>query len=126
MGFVYVLVGIVLLFLPGFLLTFVVYPKPRQLELWQRVVGGFGLSVLISIYLGFALARINRLSTGPFLGSFTLICIALGVAAYFRGATELFSLAGRIPPARMWMRRHEGGKGNGPSETNGVRDRTND
>lgn len=75
-----------ILFLPGFLLSLVVYPKKDQLELSSRLMVSFGLGILLQLYIGFFLARVDLLSLSPFLLSSLLLCLGLSLVAWVRGA----------------------------------------
>jgi len=81
-----------MLFVPGFTLTLVLYPKPGKIDVWERAALSLGFSVLVLIYTGviFALPQIKMLSLVPIAGTvavFSVVCILIG---YMRGAMALF------------------------------------
>jgi uncharacterized membrane protein len=81
-----------MLFVPGFTLTLVLYPKPGKIDVWERAALSIGFSVLILIYVGviFAMPQIKMLSLVPIvitLAVFSIVCALIG---YRRGASELF------------------------------------
>ncbi|MFQ6051960.1 MAG: DUF1616 domain-containing protein [Candidatus Hydrothermarchaeota archaeon] len=49
-------------FVPGYIFTFAIYPKREDIENMERVVLGFGLSIVISVYIAFLLAQTIRLT----------------------------------------------------------------
>lgn len=82
----YGLLGLIILFLPGFLLSLVVYPRKEQLEWSSRLMVSFGLGILLLLYLGFFLAKMGLLYLSPFLLSSFFLCLGLGLIAWARGA----------------------------------------
>ena len=81
-----------MLFVPGFALTLVLYPKPGKIDVWERAALGLGFSVLILIYTGviFAMPQIKMLSLVPIVGILAVFSIVCAVIGYKRGALELF------------------------------------
>jgi len=80
------------LFVPGFALTLVLYPKPGKIDVWERAALGLGFSVLILIYTGviFAMPQIKMLSLVPITGTLTVFSIVCALIGYMRGALALF------------------------------------
>jgi hypothetical protein len=83
----YILLGLFMLFGPGFLLTLVFFPKPGDLDFWQRMAVSLGLGVIVLFYVGVVLAHPERklLSLGPFTGVVLVVCGFCAVVAYLRG-----------------------------------------
>ena len=80
------------LFIPGFTLTLVLYPKPGEIDVWKRAALSLGFSVLVSVYVGVILGmpQIKMLSLVPITGTlagFSVVCVLIG---YMRGAMALF------------------------------------
>ena len=80
------------LFVPGFTLTLVLYPKPGKIDVWERAALSLGFSVLVLIYTGviFAMPQIKMLSLVPITGTlavFSIVCVLIG---YMRDAMVLF------------------------------------
>ena len=94
----YSLLGLIVLFAPGFLLTLALYPKREQLDFWQRVAASVGLSVLVLIYVGFVLAQpgLRMLRSGPFLGAVFAVCVFFALLAYLRGGFEVLATYWRV------------------------------
>lgn len=82
----YGLLGSVILLLPGFLLSLIVYPEKGQLDGPSRLMVSFGLGVLLQLYLGIFLAKLGLLFFLPFFLSTLLLCFGLGLVAWMRGA----------------------------------------
>jgi uncharacterized membrane protein len=80
------------LFVPGFTLTLVLYPKPGKIDVWERAALSLGFSVLVLIYTGviFAMPQIKMLSLVPITGTlavFSVVCVLIG---YMQDAMALF------------------------------------
>ncbi len=89
--FVYVVFGLFLLMVPGFLFTLVLYPRRESLDFWERMGVSLGLGVLVLIYLGFVLAQpgLKALTLGPFVLAVFGVCLLFSLLAYWRGGLEL-------------------------------------
>jgi outer membrane biosynthesis protein TonB len=83
----YILLGLFVIFGPGFLLSLVLFPKPGDFDFWQRVAVSFGLGVMLSIYIGAALSRpqIKALTLLPFTEGALILFGVFAVLAYLRG-----------------------------------------
>ena len=83
----YILLGLFMLFGPGFLLTLVFFPKPGNLDFWERIAVSLGLGVVALFYIGAVLARPEwkLLSLAPFTGAVLVVCGFCAVVAYLRG-----------------------------------------
>jgi len=88
---VYVLFGLFLLMVPGFLFTLVLYPRRESLDFWERMGVSLGLGVLVLIYLGFVLAQpgVKMLTLVPFILAVLGVCLLFAFIAYWRGGLEV-------------------------------------
>lgn len=89
----YILLGLFMLFVPGFLLTLVFYPKLEQLDFWERVGVSVGLGVLVLIYVGVVLAKPEwkMLTLTPFVAVVVAFsCVCAGIA-YWRGGFKVLT-----------------------------------
>ena len=87
----YILLGLFMLLVPGFLLTLVFFPKPGSLDFWGRVAVSLGLGVMVLFYIGVVLARPEwkMLRLAPFTEVVLIICGFCAVAAYLRGGMTI-------------------------------------
>jgi uncharacterized membrane protein len=87
----YVLFGLFLLMVPGFLFTLLLYPRKESLDFWQRMGVSLGLGVLVLIYLGFMLAQpsLKMLTLAPFVLAVFGVCLLFALIAYWRGGLEI-------------------------------------
>ena len=88
---VYLLFGLFLLMVPGFLFTLVLYPRRESLDFWERMGVSLGLGVLVLIYLGFVLAQpgVKMLTLAPFILAVLGVCLLFAFIAYWRGGLEV-------------------------------------
>jgi len=93
----YILLGLFMLFAPGFLLTLVFFPKPENLDFWERIAVSFGLGVMAVIYICVVLARPDwkLLSLAPFTGAVLVVCGFSAVVAYLRGGFTVVGIYAR-------------------------------
>jgi len=93
----YILLGLFMLFVPGFLLTLVFFPKPGSLDFWERAAVSLGLGVMVLFYIGVVLARPDwkLLRLEPFTGAVLVICGFFAVAAYLRKGFAVVAIYGR-------------------------------
>jgi len=87
-----ILAALFVLFVPGFTLTLVIYPKSGKISVWERAALGLGFSVLILICTGviFAMPQIRMCSLVPVTGTLTVFSIVCVLIGYKRGAMALF------------------------------------
>jgi hypothetical protein len=90
-----ILLGVVLVFVPGFLFSVVLYPKAGRLDFWSRVGLSFGLGIVVVIYLAFFVARLDALLFEPFIAATIIACAVLGILVILRGGLELISAYGK-------------------------------
>ena len=88
---VYVLLGLFILMVPGFLFTLVLYPRRESLDFWERMGVSLGLGVLVLIYLGFVLAQpgLKMLNLVPFVLALFGVCLLFAFIAFWRGGLEI-------------------------------------
>ncbi len=81
---IYILLGIVVLFLPGFLVSLLLYPDPEKLDFWERIAGSIGLSGLIDIVFVIILAHpwFHAIRFAPYV--VLAFCGLCGVLVYLR------------------------------------------
>jgi hypothetical protein len=84
----YVIVGILIVIIPGFLFSAVLYPERGSLGFWERTGASIGLGLLILIYEVAALARLKSMTLYPFLATVAGVSAVLGAAVVFRRGTE--------------------------------------
>lgn len=82
----YVLLGILVLFLPGFLLSFILFPKSGKLDVFERIGVSVGMSALIDMIIILILAQpaLKLLKTVPVLGSIFGFCAVCVVIMFFK------------------------------------------
>ncbi len=90
----YIILGLFMLFVPGFLLTLIFFPKPGRLDFWERAAVSLGLGVMVLFYIGVVLARPEwkLLSLAPFTGAVLVVCGFCAVVAYLRGGFTVVSI----------------------------------
>ena len=90
----YIILGLFMLFVPGFLLTLIFFPKPERLDFWERAAVSLGLGVMALFYIGVVLARPEwrLLSLAPFTGAVLILCGFCAVAAYLRGGFAVVAI----------------------------------
>ena len=83
----YVIMGLILLMVPGFLFSTVLYPKKESLDFWARMGVSLGLGAMLATIVGYAISLpgVSTLSLGPFVIATLIICVALGILTYLRG-----------------------------------------
>ncbi len=96
--FGYIILGCFVLFVPGFFLTLVFFPKLGQLDFWARVGASVGLGVLALIYVGMVLARPGwgMLKLTPFLAAVVALSCVCAVLAYLRGGFKVLAAYKRV------------------------------
>ncbi len=87
----YVLLGLFILMVPGFLFTLVLYPRRESLDFWERMGVSLALGVLVLIYLGFVLAQpgLKILTLVPFVLALFGVCLLFAFIAFWRGGLEI-------------------------------------
>lgn len=87
----YVILGLFLFIVPGFLFSLVLYPRKGSLDLWERMGTSLGLGALLVIYIGYTLAKpeLGMLQAAPFLGAVLALCVIFAILAYLRGGFEV-------------------------------------
>lgn len=105
----YVIAGLLLIGVPGFLFSVALYPNRKSLGFWERTGVSIGLGILVVIYEVATLAKLKSMTLEPFLAMATGVGVTLGVMAIIRkgtGAVQeyieeirigLAKIGGRIP-----------------------------
>ncbi|KXB07176.1 hypothetical protein AKJ54_00590 [candidate division MSBL1 archaeon SCGC-AAA382K21] len=85
-GIGYILIGIFSLFVPGFILSFLLFSEPESLDFWERIATSVGLSALIVMLIITILAQptFSALRFFPLIGSILVFCIASAIILFFR------------------------------------------
>lgn len=98
----YAIFGFLLFFIPGYLLSRILYPKPEDLDFWERIGVSIGLGALIIALIVVILAQpaLRALRLAPFLGGVTLFCVfCVGILIFKRkGISGLLKLFKRSKP----------------------------
>ncbi|MBC7219728.1 MAG: hypothetical protein H5T49_06340 [Hadesarchaea archaeon] len=83
----YVIIGLILVLVPGFLLSIVLYPKRENLDFWSRAGTSLGLGAMIAALVGYVISMpgLSVLSLGSFVMGTLIVCIILAIIAYLRG-----------------------------------------
>ncbi len=86
----YIILGCIVLFVPGFLLSLLFYPRRKDLDFWERVGVSFGLGVLTVIFVAVAVAQpsFKMLKAAPFFGLLFALSAVFAVVAYWRGSLK--------------------------------------
>ncbi|MGC8817008.1 MAG: hypothetical protein ACP5PX_04280 [Candidatus Hadarchaeum sp.] len=89
----YVILGLVLVMVPGFLLSVVLYPKRGDLDFWSRLGASLGLGAIIAAFVGYVVSfpGLSVLSLGSFTMATLMACIFLAILAFLRGGSDVFS-----------------------------------
>jgi len=89
----YVVLGLILLMVPGFLFSTVLYPKNKSLDFWTRMGISLGLGAMLAAFIGYSISmpEIRALSLGPFVIATVVVCILLGVLTYLRGGFSVLT-----------------------------------
>jgi len=76
----------VVLFVPGFILSFLLFPGKERLDFWERIAASVGLSALTNMLIITILAHptIKALRFTPVIGTILLFCAACGAILAFR------------------------------------------
>lgn len=83
----YIILGMILVMVPGFLFSTVLYPKNENLDFWTRMGVSLGLGSMLAAFVGFSIAMpgIRSLSLEMFTIATLVVCIVLGILTYLRG-----------------------------------------
>lgn len=82
---IYLLLGIVILFLPGFLVSFLLYSDTEKLDFWKRIAGSIGLSWLIDMVIVAILAYLSLLDIQFAPHVILAFCGVCGVLVFLKG-----------------------------------------
>jgi uncharacterized membrane protein len=83
----YVILGLILVMVPGFLLSIVLYPRRENLDSWSRAAASLGLGAMLAALVGYVVSipGLSSLSLESFTMATSLLCIVLIIMAYLRG-----------------------------------------
>jgi uncharacterized membrane protein len=86
----YVIPGLISIFVPGFLLGLLFYPGRGDLDFWERIGVSFGLGVLALVFISVILAQpgLKALTAGPFFGSVAALSAVCMIITYWRGSLK--------------------------------------
>jgi len=86
----YVIPGLISIFVPGFLLGLLFYPGRGDLDFWERIAVSFGLGVLALVFIAVILAQpgLRALTAGPFFGSVAVLSAVCVIITYWRGSLK--------------------------------------
>jgi len=89
----YVILGLILLMVPGFLFSTALYPKPENLDFWKRMGASLGLGAMLAAVIGYAIAMpgVSTLSLGPFVAAISIVSVTLAILTYVRGGFAVLS-----------------------------------
>lgn len=89
----YVILGVFLVLLPGFLLSLVLYPKRENLDFWSRLGASLGLGAMIAALVGYVISMpgLSSLSLESFALATLIVCIILAIAVFLRGGFGVLS-----------------------------------
>ncbi len=98
----YVILGAILLMVPGFLLSVVIYPKRGSLDFWKRMGLSLGLGVMLIVFEGYVIARADSFFTGTlFLATSVMTAILIVLVYLMKGIDLILSyVSGALGLAR--------------------------
>ncbi|MEM2889897.1 MAG: hypothetical protein QW358_00915 [Candidatus Hadarchaeum sp.] len=87
----YVILGVFLVMVPGFLFSIVLYPKRENLDFWSRASTSLALGAMIGALLGYVISipGLSTLSLESFTLGALIVSIILAIAAFLRGGFEV-------------------------------------
>jgi len=97
----YVIPGIISIFVPGFLLGLIFYPGRGDLDFWERIGVSIGFGVLALVFIAVILAQpgLKALKAGPFFGSVAALSAACIIFTYWRGSLKwVIALVRKLGP----------------------------
>ncbi len=89
----YVIIGLILVIVPGFLFSTVLYPKKSSLDFWARAGASLGLGAMLAAIAGYIIAMpgVSTLSLGPFVTAILVLSVIMAVLSYLRGGLGVIS-----------------------------------
>ena len=86
----YIVLGCIVILIPGFLLSLLFYPKRKDLDFWERVGVSFGFGVLTAVFVAFAVAQpdLKMLRAVPYFSSLFALSAIFAIIAYWRGSLK--------------------------------------
>ncbi len=91
----YAILGAILLFIPGFLLSLLLYPGEDRFDFWKRIGTSIALSVFVDMIIITILAQpqLRSLKFTPVVGSILAFSAACGVLIFLREKSRQTLLA---------------------------------
>lgn len=85
-GIVYIILGILVLFFPGFLLSFLLFSGKGRLDFWERIAVSVGLSAFVDMLILTILAQpmFKALRLAPMIGSVAVFCAGCSILIFLR------------------------------------------
>jgi len=92
----YVIIGLILVVVPGFLFSTILYPKRDRLDFWSRMGISLGLGAMLAAVVGYIIAMpgVSTLSLGPFFIATLILSVIMAILSHLRGG--LWVLSARI------------------------------
>lgn len=89
----YVIIGLILVMLPGYLFSIVLYPKRESLDLWARLGVSLGLGAMTAAIVGYIIAMpgVSTLSLESFAVATLVLSAILATLGYLRGGLIVIS-----------------------------------
>jgi len=84
----YVLAGLMIIMIPGFLFSVALFPKANEMDFWKRMGTSLALGMMLVVYQVVVLAKFKSMTTGPFLASVVVTTLGMSMAVYLRKGTE--------------------------------------
>ncbi len=84
-----VIIGLVLIMVPGFLLSVAIYPKKGSLDFWKRMGLSFGFGLMLIVMEGYLIARLDSLLTGTLFLATSVVTATLIVFVYLLKGIDL-------------------------------------
>lgn len=82
----YLVLGIILIFTPGFLLSFLLFSGDRGLDIWERIATSVGMGAFVDMLIVTILAQptFSALKLLPFVASVLISCAGCAVLIFLR------------------------------------------
>jgi uncharacterized membrane protein len=89
----YVIIGLIMVMLPGYLFSIVLYPGRESLDLWNRVGVSLGLGAMLTVVVGYIIAipGVSTLSLGSFVAAALILSAIMAILGYLRGGLGVIS-----------------------------------
>ena len=103
----YVIVGLILVMVPGFFFSRVLYPKKGSLDFWERAGASLGLGIMLAAITSYIIAMpgVSTLSLSPFVIGTLILSVIMAVLGFLRGG--LGAISPRLGAAPKIFRRQK-------------------